>query len=73
MKPWPRDPANQRLLCAPAHPMPVTRGERARVEAENGKTQWSHTNVGVRDVGSDYYEGYVCLDCGHEWTEELPE
>ncbi len=59
---WPRDPANGRLLCAPAHPMP-----------KGAPGQWSHTNVKGDDGGSDYVDYKKCVDCGHRWGEELPE
>ncbi len=60
-KPWPRDPANGRLLCAPEHPMP-----------KGSPGQWSHTNV-KSDGDSDYVSYFKCSDCGHQWAEEIPE
>lgn len=56
-----------RFLCSEAHPMPP--------KAEG---LWEHTNA--HEVG-DQLDGYPggdiirmkCDDCGHTWTEELPQ
>jgi hypothetical protein len=59
----PRDPkAPCRFLCSPEHPMP-----------KGAEGMWSHTNL--RDDGStsDYYDGYICNDCGHRFKVEVPE
>ena len=63
----PIDPASGRFLCSPEHPMP-----------KGAKGRWVHTNV-VEDgeqrngwpCGDD--QDYRCVDCGHTWTEELPQ
>ncbi len=52
---------SERQLCSPEHPMP-----------KGASGRWEHTNAHEID-GSDYYARYKCDDCGHEWTEELPE
>lgn len=59
----PRDPAApHRFLCAPAHPMP-----------KGAPGQWSHTNLKSDGSDSDYYDGYICQDCGHAFRVEVPE
>jgi hypothetical protein len=56
------EPHTGRQICSPDHPMPA------------GATgRWAHTNVREVDGGSDYCAEYQCKDCGHTWTEELPE
>lgn len=63
LTPWPKDPANGRLLCSPEHPMP-----------KNAPGHWAHTNI--RSTGEcsegccDYYE---CKDCGHKWKVEVAD
>jgi len=64
---WPRDPANGRLLCSPAKPMP-----------KGAPGQWSHTSV--ISTGSSYYydtgqevDRYHCRDCGESWREEVAQ
>ena len=53
---------NGRFVCTPENPMP-----------KGASGRWEHTNAHEIDCGSDYYARYKCDDCGHEWTEELPE
>ncbi len=60
---WPRDPANGRYLCAPAHPMP-----------KGAQGQWAHTSTydrGECSEGCCDYRG--CRDCGHTWKEEVAQ
>jgi hypothetical protein len=64
---WPRDPANNRLLCTPDQPMP---------KGANGL--WSHTNIETVGDDSDFSTGQEfdrrrCKDCGVEWWEEVPQ
>jgi hypothetical protein len=66
---WPRDPANGRLLCAPAHPMPK--------DAPKG-SRWSHTNIETVGSDSEFHLGQEfdrrrCKDCSVTWTEEVPQ
>ena len=64
---WPRDPANERLLCTPEHPMP-----------KGAEGRWTHSNV--HEVG-EQVDGWPagasvrmkCDDCGHTWWMELPQ
>lgn len=64
---WPRDPESNRLLCAPAHPMP------------NGAAgRWAHMNVETVGSDSDFHYGTEwdrkrCKDCGLEWDQEVPQ
>jgi hypothetical protein len=60
---WPRDPANGRYLCAPAHPMP-----------KGAPGHWSHTNP-VDDGGCSEgcCDDYKCKDCGHAWRVEAAQ
>jgi hypothetical protein len=60
---WPRDPANGRLLCSPARPMP-----------HGAKGSWAHTNV-VGDGGCSEgcCDDYKCTDCGATWRVEAAE
>lgn len=60
---WPRDPASQRYLCSPEHPMPA-----------NATGQWAHTNV--EDAGEcsrGCCDIWRCKDCGYKWNEEVAE
>lgn len=60
---WPRDPANGRLLCAPAHPMP-----------KKALGQWAHTNVEPNGECSDgCCDYYVCRDCGLRYCVEVAQ
>lgn len=60
---WPRDPAaSHRYLCSPDHPMP-----------KGAPGQWAHTNLKSDGSDSDYYDGYICKDCGHWFRCEVPE
>lgn len=64
----PRDPANGRYLCSPEHPMPADRPKGSR---------WSHTNIEEGEQQNGWPCGDTvrcrCLDCGTEWTMELPQ
>jgi hypothetical protein len=64
---WPRDPANNRFLCAPEHPMP-----------KGAAGMWAHTNIETVGDESDFSTGQEfdrrrCKDCGVEWSEEVPQ
>lgn len=57
----------ERQICSPENPMPKNAGGR-----------WAHTNVIEVGEQRDGWPGgdiqrYRCTDCGHEWTEELPQ
>lgn len=52
----------ERQTCTPNNPMP-----------KGALGRWEHTNAHEIECGSDYCARYKCDDCGHEWTEELPE
>jgi hypothetical protein len=54
---------SERQVCSPEHPMP-----------KDASGRWAHTNV--REVGGcmdGCCADYECKDCGHKWTEELPQ
>jgi hypothetical protein len=58
---------SERQTCSPEHPMP-----------KGATGRWEHTNV--KEVGEQIngwpagdIQGYRCVDCGHEWEEELPQ
>jgi hypothetical protein len=51
-----------RSICSPENPMP-----------KGAPGLWAHTNVKeIHDWGDGTVEKR-CSDCGHEWTQELPE
>lgn len=53
----------ERQICSPENPMP-----------KDAKGYWAHTNVieiGTCKAGCCVI--YRCLDCKHEWQEELPQ
>ena len=57
----------ERQICSPESPMP-----------KGATGRWAHTNV--EEVGRQRNgwpcgddQDYRCKDCGHEWTEELPQ
>ena len=58
------NPENGRWICGPEHLMP-----------KGADGRWEHTNV--IEVGDGCADGccadYKCLDCGHQWREELPQ
>jgi hypothetical protein len=59
--------SNDRQTCSPESPMP-----------KGATGRWQHTNVievGDQEDGwpCGDMQGYKCLDCGHEWEEELPQ
>lgn len=60
---WPTEVTSKRKICSPEHPMPKGAGGR-----------WAHTNVIETGECSDGCCAYYrCLDCEHEWEEELPQ
>ena len=60
---WPRDPATDRLLCSPEHPMP-----------RGAPGQWAHTSVSsVGTCPEGCCDDYECADCGTQWRVEAAE
>jgi hypothetical protein len=61
------NPRQDRQICSPENPMP-----------KDAPGQWEHTNTEeFGDQESGYPAGDIikvrCKDCGHQWTEELPQ
>lgn len=66
---WPKDPANGRYLCAPAHPMP---------KVVPASSLWAHTNIESCGSSSDFalgqeFDDRRCKDCGMSWSEEVAQ
>jgi len=59
---WPIDPANGAFICSPERPRP-----------KDAKGRWAHHGAHSVESYSDYYDSYVCRDCGATWSVELPE
>jgi hypothetical protein len=55
------NPDNGRKVCTPENPAP-----------KGAPGRWEHTNAHEISDG-DYTATYECKDCGHVWTEELPQ
>ena len=51
-----------RQICTKNNPMP-----------KGAKGRWAHNGARVRNIDSDYYTYWECIDCGQKWKVELPE